>query len=101
MIARGGHRREEGARKYRILRRSGKRQEIRSTRDFFGKKFTLAAYLGGLKKATLERWRSAGGGPVFYKLGGRCFYRKEDLDVYARSRRRWSTSDLGGGSSEK
>jgi len=56
---------------------------------------TAAAYLGGLKKATLERWRSAGGGPVFYKLGGRCFYRKEDLDAYARSRRRRSTSDPG------
>lgn len=54
-----------------------------------------ASYLGGLAKATLERWRSCGGGPVFYKIGGRCFYRREDLDAYAQSRRRRSTSDPG------
>lgn len=54
---------------------------------------TAARYLGGLKKNTLERWRSAGDGPVFYKIGGRCFYKREDLDAYAQSRRRRSTAD--------
>jgi hypothetical protein len=53
-----------------------------------------ASYLG-LKKATLERWRCRGGGPVFHKLGGRCFYRQEDLDAFAEARRRKSTADLG------
>lgn len=54
-----------------------------------------ADYLGGLKKTTLERWRSVGGGPVFYKLGGRCFYRLEDLDAFAQEGRRRSTADSG------
>ena len=55
----------------------------------------VADYLGGLKKTTLERWRSVGGGPVFYKLGGRCFYRLEDLDAFAHEGRRRSTADPG------
>ena len=54
-----------------------------------------AAYLGGLQKCTLERWRCRGGGPIFHKIGGRCLYSKEDLDAYLRSRRRRSTSDPG------
>jgi len=58
-----------------------------------------AAYLG-LKKTTLEQWRSRGGGPFFYKMGHRCFYRREDLDAYAHSRRRRSTADLGRASEE-
>ncbi|HRC85624.1 MAG TPA: helix-turn-helix domain-containing protein [Thermoanaerobaculia bacterium] len=62
---------------------------------------SAAEYLGGLKRATLDRWRTVGGGPVFYKLGGRVMYRLEDLEDFVRARRRTSTSDPGpGGTSE-
>lgn len=53
-----------------------------------------AGYLQ-LKPNTLERWRSDGGGPVFVKVGGRVFYRREDLDDFIESRRRKSTADPG------
>lgn len=37
-------------------------------------------------EATLERWRSAGIGPVYLKLRGRVLYRVEDIEEYeARS----------------
>jgi hypothetical protein len=37
---------------------------------------------------TLSRERTAGEGPAFYKIGGRVFYDREDLDSwYARRRR--------------
>ena len=45
-----------------------------------------AAYLG-LRPPTLERWRSVGEGPVFYKLGARVVYAREDLDAFAESGR--------------
>ena len=32
-------------------------------------------------EATLERWRSAGIGPVYLKLQGRVLYRVEDIDA--------------------
>jgi hypothetical protein len=53
-----------------------------------------AGYLQ-LKPNTLERWRSDGGGPLFVKVGGRVFYRREDLDDFIESRRRKSTADPG------
>ena len=33
-------------------------------------------------EATLERWRSAGIGPVYLKLQGRVLYRVEDIEEY-------------------
>lgn len=56
---------------------------------------TAAAYLGGLKPSTLERWRCCGGGPAFHKIGGRVFYRQEDLDAFIEAGRRRTTGDLG------
>ena len=53
-----------------------------------------AAYLG-LSTRTLDRYRVSGDGPVFIKFGGRVRYLQEDLDAWARTRRRKSTSDDG------
>ena len=54
-----------------------------------------AAYLG-LSTRTLDRYRVSGDGPVFLRFGGRVRYLREDLDAWARTRRRKSTSDDGG-----
>ena len=53
-----------------------------------------ADYLG-LSTRTLDRFRVSGDGPVFLKFGGRVRYLREDLDAWAQSRRRKSTSDDG------
>ena len=55
-----------------------------------------AAYLG-LSTRTLDRYRVSGDGPVFLRFGGRVRYLREDLDEWARTRRRRSTSDDGSG----
>ena len=49
----------------------------------------------GLSTRTLDRFRVTGDGPVFLKFGGRVRYLIEDLDGWARTRRRKSTSDDG------
>ena len=51
-----------------------------------------ATYLR-LRPATLERWRSNGGGPAYCKLGGRVVYAREELDAFADAGRRLSTAD--------
>jgi len=52
-----------------------------------------------LSPRTLEKWRTTGGGPPFYKFGGgvrgRIFYEKSELITWAASCRRTSTSDPG------
>ena len=53
-----------------------------------------ATYLGKGHRS-LDRMRIEGGGPAYYKLGNSVRYRKEDLDEWAYSRRRLSTSDDG------
>ncbi|CTP92388.1 hypothetical protein XTPLMG728_3224 [Xanthomonas translucens pv. poae] len=40
-----------------------------------------ATYLG-LSHSTLEKMRHEGRGPRYVKIGGRVFYRREDLDSY-------------------
>jgi excisionase family DNA binding protein len=54
-----------------------------------------AEYLG-LSKATLEAWRSRGGGPVFLKLGKAVRYRQDHLDAFAEANLRANTSQQGG-----
>ena len=49
----------------------------------------------GLSTRTLDRFRVSGDGPVFLKFGGRVRYLREDLDAWAQTRRRKSTSDDG------
>ncbi len=55
-----------------------------------------AEYLG-LSTRTLDRYRVSGDGPVFHRFGGRVRYLRDDLDAWAASRRRRSTSDDGAG----
>ncbi|RZZ84788.1 helix-turn-helix transcriptional regulator [Pseudoxanthomonas winnipegensis] len=43
-----------------------------------------ASYLG-LSKSTLDKMRSQGRGPRYFRLGGRVFYRKADLDDYIKA----------------
>lgn len=54
-----------------------------------------AAHILNLKVSTLRRWRWAGRGPRFLKLGGAVRYDPADLSTYIQSRRRASTSDPG------
>ena len=49
----------------------------------------------GLSTRTLDRFRVSGDGPVFLRFGGRVRYLREDLDAWAQTRRRKSTSDDG------
>ena len=53
-----------------------------------------ADYLG-LSSRTLDRYRVSGEGPVFHRFGGRVRYLRADLDAWAATRRRASTSDDG------
>ena len=55
-----------------------------------------AAYLG-LSTRTLDRYRVSGDGPVFHRFSGRVRYLRVDLDAWAVTRRRASTSDDGSG----
>jgi len=41
---------------------------------------------------TLERWRWAGEGPQFIKIGGRVVYRLEDIEKFEADQLRTSTS---------
>jgi len=41
---------------------------------------------------TLERLRCTGGGSIFYKIGKKILYHKDDLDAWIRAGRRASTS---------
>jgi len=45
-----------------------------------------------LKKHTMENMRYIGNGPIFYKIGGRVFYRRADLRRWLAQARRRSTS---------
>lgn len=45
---------------------------------------------------TLERWRWAGEGPKFLKMGGRVVYRLEDIEAFEAERSRDSTTAQDG-----
>ena len=51
-----------------------------------------AAYLRS-SKSTLDKLRVTGGGPWYTKIGKRVIYDTADLDAYAESNKRCSTSD--------
>ena len=51
-----------------------------------------AAYYLGLARATLEAWRTRGGGPAFCKLGKAVRYRLTDLDAFILSRVKTNTA---------
>jgi len=56
---------------------------------------TRAAELLDLRVKTLRRWRWAGKGPHFVKLGSAVRYRPSDLAEFIAAGRRTSTSDTG------
>ena len=56
----------------------------------------VAAKLG-LKVATLRRWRWAGRGPPYIKIGSAVRYQPPDIDALIDAGRRTSTSDRGPG----
>lgn len=47
----------------------------------------------GLSPKTLQRWRVAGVGPQFMRLGGRVLYRVADIEEYEERSLRVSTSE--------
>jgi predicted DNA-binding transcriptional regulator AlpA len=57
---------------------------------------TNAARILGLSVKTLRRWRWAGKGPAFRKLGRAVRYALSDLEAFIASALRTSTSDNGG-----
>jgi len=46
-----------------------------------------AAQYIGISKTTLPRWRWAGCGPAYLKIGKRILYRLEDLDAFLEGSR--------------
>ena len=58
-------------------------------------KTSEAARILGLQSKTLERWRWAGRGPAYRKLGSAVRYDSRELERWAESCRRASTSDTG------
>ena len=53
------------------------------------------AQILNLKVSTLRRWRWAGKGPHFRKLGGAVRYDPADIEAFCEASRRTSTSDPG------
>lgn len=43
-----------------------------------------AATFLGFSERSLERWRSEGVGPPFFRIGRSYLYRRKDLDAYLR-----------------
>ena len=52
-------------------------------------------FLGGVSTSTLAKWRLAGSGPAYSKIGRVIVYGVTDLDEFLAARRRLSTSDAG------
>ena len=74
-------------------------REVGQNGDVLGESWYLntvqsAKYLG-IGRRTLDRLRNEGGGPPFHKFGHSVRYHIDDLDAWARARRRLSTSDDG------
>lgn len=49
-----------------------------------------------ISEATLERWRTEAGGPVFLKLGNQVRYRVRDVEAFEAEALRESTKSDGG-----
>ncbi len=67
--------------------------EIQSTPTLVNE--TEAASILKLKVTTLRRWRWAGKGPRFLKIGAAVRYDSADLTTFIEAGRRNSTSDPG------
>jgi excisionase family DNA binding protein len=49
----------------------------------------------GISVKTIRRWRWAGRGPVFRKIGGSVRYHPADLEAFIEAGRRQSTAEAG------
>ncbi len=47
----------------------------------------------GVKRNTLQKWRSAGVGPIYVKIGGKVIYPLEAIREYERSRMFYASSE--------
>jgi len=56
---------------------------------------TEAARILNLSVKTLRRWRFAGKGPAFRKIGAAVRYHPRDLEAFIEAGRRQSTSEIG------
>ncbi|MCA9773526.1 MAG: helix-turn-helix domain-containing protein, partial [Myxococcales bacterium] len=54
-----------------------------------------ATFLGGVSIKTLQRWRWAGRGPAFVKIGALVRYERDVLERFIVDGRRTSTSQTG------
>lgn len=62
-----------------------------------------AAELLGISRSGLAKWRSAGSGPAFIKIGRAVRYSREDVDQWLAARRRtttWAPSNNSGRASQ-
>lgn len=66
-----------------------------SSSEPLANEFETARYLG-LSVKTLRRWRWAGKGPAFRKIGGAVRYHPRDLESFVEAARRRSTSEIEG-----
>ena len=53
-----------------------------------------AAEILQVSTATLAKWRVAGGGPAFIKVGRRVRYMREDIDKWLATRKFENTSQI-------
>lgn len=54
------------------------------------------AEIFGFKASTLRRWRWAGTGPKFRKIGGSVRYHPDDIEKYIDGATRQNTAKIGG-----
>lgn len=47
----------------------------------------------GVKRNTLQKWRSAGTGPIYMKIGGKVIYPLEAIKEYEKSRMYYAADD--------
>ncbi len=52
------------------------------------RKTNAAAERIGMRGKTFANWRSAGGGPPYYKVGGTVLYDDNEVDAWLAERRR-------------
>lgn len=69
--------------------RAGPRAEasVRALRDRMALTPEDAAVFMGIACATLKKWRCAGDGPAYVKVGSKIVYLVEDLEAFLRAHR--------------
>ena len=67
------------------------KERLKAARDMRGLTQTELAERLRLSEATLERWRTESGGPLFLKLGNQVRYRLQDVEAFEEAALRGST----------